>query len=1471
MSGQAEPSWVQRASELGVDLGFYDFNGVYRDTNPEVLKAIVEVLDNQPVADGLYDGIAACRAGQEESVRMPSEWVGVHEAWLENEAGEGQSIAVNQGEEGSVWVVLPPLAAGYYTVTAQVNGMARRLRIVAAPETVYQPAALARGRRMNGLTLHLYSLRSERNWGIGDFTDLADLMVYAGAQKLDFIGINPLHALFTARPSYASPYSPSSREWLNPIYLDVAKVGAFAYGEKAKGWLEQPKIQQRIAALRVPDSVAYTAVWAFKRDALQLAFNAFEKTECEEAERERAAFDTFVAQQGQALEDYGLFEALDQYYGQPNEIGWVEWPSEFQQPDGEAVQNFRKTHPREIRFYMWLQWLCAEQWRAVNEAALKQGVKLGVYGDLAVGVARGSADTWINRGDYCMDMSVGAPPDPLGPAGQNWNLPPFNPAVLKRKGYEKFIQLVRENMRLYGILRIDHVMALCRLWWVVGKNTADFGVYVHYQAEVMFAIVALESHRHRCVVIGEDLGVVPDEARYLLNRYQLFSYKVMYFSKNWAGFELPEHYPAQALTVVSTPDVAPLFGYWIGRDVEIMHRLGTLATDADFQTALQQREQDKADLLAKLKQTGCLPEDFEMPFEMTETLLAALHRYAALSSSKLYAVQLENLLGVTDNLNVPGTDGGYPNWACKMPVTLEDFPDHRLMTGQLAMIDEVRMNKNQHTRTYHALDSTERRTIDSLFSATHSDLFAYLGRHRIAEGDEVVRTLVPGAYSVDIINRDSGELIAPSEKIDERGFFVAVLPDDAPAYALNIRYTQDAAPVREEDAYRFGTALKDMDSWLLGEGKHLRPYETLGAHFAEVEGVKGVSFAVWAPNAQRVSVIGEFNHWDSRRHVMRFHRDNGIWDIFVPDVKLNVLYKFEMIDANGQIRTKSDPYAFGAELRPTTASVVRGLPDKVEAPAFRAQANAVDAPISIYEVHLGSWRRNPENNYWLTYEQLAVELVAYVKEMGFTHIELLPISEYPFDGSWGYQATGLYAPTSRFGSPEELRALIKAAHAAGISVLLDWVVGHFPTDDHGLNKFDGTALYEHADPREGYHQDWNTLIYNFGRNEVKNFLQGNALYWIERFGFDGIRVDAVASMVYRDYSRKEGEWIPNQYGGNENLEAIAFLRDTNTMLKNEVEGVNAIAEESTSFANVTRAEGLNFNFKWNMGWMNDTLRYMQEDPINRKYHHNKMTFGMMYQYSENFVLPLSHDEVVHGKRSLLGRMPGDCWQQFANLRAYYGFMYGFPGKKLLFMGAEFAQGREWNFQEGLDWHLLEEEGGWHKGVQDYVRELNHLYQKTAPLYQLDQWPEGFEWLVADDGNNSVFVFERRDREGNRVIVISNFTPVAREAYRFGVNSAGVYREILNSDQARYQGQGVSCGEVLETEAVESHGKEQSLSLRIPPLATVYLYQAAADAVVATKKTGSDGLKAAAQVDTGTVRNATASKAAKPAKSKPAKS
>ncbi|QGF33819.1 1,4-alpha-glucan branching protein GlgB [Pasteurella multocida] len=716
--------------------------------------------------------------------------------------------------------------------------------------------------------------------------------------------------------------------------------------------------------------------------------------------------------------------------------------------------------------------------------------------------------------------------------------------------------------------------------------------------------------------------------------------------------------------------------------------------------------------------------------------------------------------------------------------------------------------------------------INQFFEGTHADPFSVLGMHETEKGIEI-RALLPDASRVVVIDRETHNAVCELEHVDERGFFAAVIPKTRTFFAYQLQVFWGAESQFIEDPYHFHPMLADLDNWLLSEGSHLRPYEVLGAHFMECDGVSGVNFRLWAPNAKRVSIVGDFNYWDGRRHPMRFHQKSGVWELFLPKASLGQLYKFELIDCHGQLRLKADPYAFSSQLRPDTASQISALPEIVPMTEQRRKANQFDQPISIYEVHLGSWRRNLENNFWLDYDQIADELIPYVKEMGFTHIEFLPISEFPFDGSWGYQPLGLYSPTSRFGTAEGFKRLIEKAHQAGINVILDWVPGHFPSDTHGLAAFDGTALYEHADPREGYHQDWNTLIYNYGRNEVRNFLSSNALYWLERFGLDGIRVDAVASMIYRDYSRAEGEWIPNQYGGRENLEAIEFLKHTNWKIDSEVQGAISIAEESTSFAGVTKPStegGLGFHFKWNMGWMNDTLSYMQKDPVYRQYHHDQMTFGMVYQYSENFVLPLSHDEVVHGKCSLLGKMPGDAWQKFANLRAYYGYMWGYPGKKLLFMGNEFAQGREWNYQESLDWFLLEEEHGgrWHQGVQLLVKDLNHIYQQHASLFELDGSPEGFDWLVVDDRQNSVFAFERRSKDGERIIVVSNFTPVPRHDYRFGVNMAGNYVEILNTDSAFYQGSNVGNYGEVGSEAIPSHARAQSICVSIPPLATIYL-------------------------------------------------
>lgn len=629
-----------------------------------------------------------------------------------------------------------------------------------------------------------------------------------------------------------------------------------------------------------------------------------------------------------------------------------------------------------------------------------------------------------------------------------------------------------------------------------------------------------------------------------------------------------------------------------------------------------------------------------------------------------------------------------------------------------------------------------------------------------------------------------------------------------------------------DDPYRFGPVLGDMDLHLLGEGTHRRLWQALGAHVTDHEGARGTHFAVWAPNAQRVSVVGQFNGWDGRRHPMRRLGGSGIWEIFLPDLTEGTLYKYEIVDAHGGVMQKADPVGFGSQHPPEKASVVRdisGFGWKDDAwMASRAAAQDRTAPMSIYEVHPGSWRRKwDDGGRPLSYQEMARDLVAYAKDMGFTHLELMPVSEFPFDGSWGYQPVGLYAPTIRFGPPHEFRDLVDAAHQAGLGVLLDWVPGHFPTDAHGLARFDGTALYEHEDPREGFHQDWNTLIYNYGRTEVQNFLIANAIYWFQEYHIDGLRVDAVASMLYRDYSRKDGEWVPNKDGGRENYEAIDFLQKMNIAAYGETPGIMTVAEESTSYPKVSApvdTGGLGFGFKWNMGWMNDTLRYMSRDPVHRRYHHDLMSFGLMYAFTENFILPISHDEVVHGKGSMLHKMPGDEWQQFANLRAYYGFMWGHPGKKLLFMGCEFGQPEEWNHNGELNWHAAGQP--LNQGVQSLVRDLNRLYRDQPALHVKDCDADGFQWIATDPAQ-STYAWIRRGNAGDPpVVVVCNFTPVPRPDFRIGVPQAGPWHEAVNTDAAVYGGSGMGNMGGVTADGAGQDGQPASMAVTLPPLSVV---------------------------------------------------
>ncbi len=721
---------------------------------------------------------------------------------------------------------------------------------------------------------------------------------------------------------------------------------------------------------------------------------------------------------------------------------------------------------------------------------------------------------------------------------------------------------------------------------------------------------------------------------------------------------------------------------------------------------------------------------------------------------------------------------------------------------------------------------TDLSVIDALEAGVHHDPFAVLGPHVEQDGCLRIQAWLPGAHRVFLLLQSDGQQIE-LEQAGGRGLFRIELSgqNSVPDYRYKVMWEQDTEII--DDPYRFGSTINPADLEGFSSGTHERPYRFLGAHQQMVGDTSGVRFAVWAPGARSVLVVGDFNLWSPVRHPMRLHPGAGVWEIFVPGLGANERYKFAIINGNGEsLPWHADPYARQAELRPANASMVSELGvDQCLSSSRNQLINDVRQPVSIYEVHPASWRRLPDQQTrFPDWDELTRHLIPYVCSMGFTHLELLPVMEHPFDGSWGYQPTGLYAPTARYGSPAGFRRFVSACHAAGIGVILDWVPGHFPSDDYGLARFDGSALYEHEDPREGFHPDWQTLIYNFGRHEVLSFLAGNARYWVEEFDVDGLRVDAVASMLYRDYSRQHDQWIPNRDGGRENYEAVHLLRRVNESLGYTHPEVATIAEESTSWPGVshpTSGGGLGFHYKWNMGWMNDTLAFMRRDPLYRGHHLNELTFGLHYAFSENFVLPLSHDEVVHGKGSLLARMPGDRWQQFANLRLYFSFMFAHPGKKLLFMGGEFGQQTEWNHEAELDWSALTRAD--HAGVQTLVRDLNMLYRRSPALHFNDCHAEGFEWVIADDDDNAVIAFFRRGSGPEQTILaVFNFTPVVRHHYRIGVPVSGRWPEIFNSDAANYGGSNIGNQGSVVTESVGSHAQKQSLSLTLPPLAAVFL-------------------------------------------------
>jgi 1,4-alpha-glucan branching enzyme len=718
--------------------------------------------------------------------------------------------------------------------------------------------------------------------------------------------------------------------------------------------------------------------------------------------------------------------------------------------------------------------------------------------------------------------------------------------------------------------------------------------------------------------------------------------------------------------------------------------------------------------------------------------------------------------------------------------------------------------------------------LEALVRREHHNPHALLGAHPDGDG-VVIRALRPAAREI-VARVDGGRAVGLSQ-IHPGGVFEGTLNGaELPLrYQLEVDYG-DAGRFTIDDPYSFEPTIGELDLHLIGEGRHQELYEKLGAHVREHQGVHGTAFAVWAPAARAISVVGDFNSWDGRLHAMRSLGSSGIWELFLPGVEPGARYKFEILGADGELKLKADPYAQETENPPRTASIVFDSAHRWSEPdgtwhVQRAEQEPLERPVSIYEVHLGSWRLKAlEDNRPLTYVELADELCAYVNDMGFTHVELLPVMAHPFSGSWGYQVTGYFAPTPRYGSPDEFRQFVDRMHSHGVGLILDWVPAHFPRDEFALARFDGTALYEHADPRRGAHPDWGTLVFNFGRHEVRNFLISNALFWLREYHVDGIRVDAVASMLYLDYSRRAGEWVPNQFGGREDLDAVTFLKELNEVIYGREPGIISAAEESTAWPGVSRPTylgGLGFGFKWNMGWMHDTLAYFQQEPIYRRYHHHELTFSLMYAFSENFVLPLSHDEVVHGKGSLLSKMPGDRWQKLANLRALYAYMWAHPGKKLLFMGGELAQEQEWSHERSLDWHLLEQPD--HAGIQRLVRDLNRIYRDEPALWEVDSDPSGFWWIEPNDADGNVIAFARASRDGERVLVFAaNLSPIPRPGYRLGLPRACRWREALNTDSTFYGGSDVGNLGGVEPDPVPWHGQPVSAEVTLPPLAAVWL-------------------------------------------------
>ncbi len=1232
------------------------------------------------------------------------------------EGGGGPDLDVTgRAKDGGIELPRRP-TPGYYRVSLEADSRGTNRRydppangeqesstsslLVVAPPRVF--GATTKGGpapREWAAFLPLHALRSERNRGVGDLTDLKHLLDWTESMGGRAVGTLPLMSTLLDEPFDPSPYAPASREFWNELYLDPTLLPEWEGADELRLEYHSSTATEERQRLRASHLVEYQEAFRLQKRLLARLSEIW----IARGGLEEPSFRRFLARPFE-VERFARFQATLEARGEP----WPSWPAEWRR-DGIPDSAYQD---RDLHRHLYSQFRFAEQLQGIGSREGGEGA--GLYLDLPLAAHPMGYDTWAAPGLFAEGAVLGAPPDAFHDEGQNWGLPPIHPREARDRGYQHLRRVLGRLMPPARYLRIDHVMGLHRLYWVPRGESATRGAYVRYPAEELYAILSLESHRHRTVVVGEDLGTVPAEVRSAMDRRGLRRMYVVPFelASDDEGSGL-KPVPHGSVASLDTHDTLPFMALW---------------KDEHFRQALRRSFDGEDDGPLKV---------------MRRTL-----EWLGAGPAGLVVVNLENLWLEASPQNRPGTDDPR-NWRQKARLGLEEFTART----------EVRTTLEALTRS----------------------------RRRRARSTEIRSDPVP-------------------PPIPERRS--TIVADDSP----DPRLTPD-------------------DLHLFNEGSHTRLYRKLGAHPYPVPEGPGTHFAVWAPNAEAVSVVGDFNGWTPGRNSLSPQEHSGIWSGHVSGVGVGERYKYHIRSSQrGYTVLKADPFGFQHETPPATASLVADLKyDWGDARWMesRGRRSQQDTPLSVYEVHLGSWRRDPENPDRLrSYRELAPELASYAREMGFTHIQFLPLMEHPFYGSWGYQTTGYFAPTSRHGSPRDFMYLIDHLHQEGVGVFLDWVPSHFPSDEHGLGYFDGTHLYEHADPRQGFHPDWDSLIFNYGREEVRSFLLSSAFFWLDRYHVDGIRVDAVASMLYLDYSRNEGEWIPNEYGGRENLGAIRFLRRLNEEVYGAFPDVHTIAEESTAWPMVSRPTylgGLGFGMKWDMGWMHDTLQYLGRDPVHRPHHHDEITFRALYAFNENFMLPLSHDEVVHGKGSLLARMPGDLWQKRANLRLLFTLQFLQPGKKLLFMGAELGQWSEWSHDGNLEWERLQEDA--HRGIQHLVMELNRVYREQAALHRSDFDPEGFRWITADDHSQSTLAFLRRapgDPESSPLAAVFNFTPVPRKNYRIGVPGGGTWTPILNSDAGRFGGSDAGNQEPVEAAPIPSHGHYHSLVLSLPPLGALVL-------------------------------------------------